>query len=122
MALKGIRVIEMAGLAPAPFCGMILSDLGAKVTRIDKVIAFYNTFVTQWTYCNLFIYCVTSSKHIVLMWFNFFFLLSYFIWRRCSSILLLNNTVRRFNELISYVWLYLIYLNLSLYICKIIFD
>jgi len=37
MALKGIRVIEMAGLAPAPFCGMILSDFGADVIRIDKV-------------------------------------------------------------------------------------
>nr|CAG4648647.1 EOG090X05UC [Polyphemus pediculus] len=36
MALKGVRVIEMAGLAPAPFCGMILSDFGAEVIRIDK--------------------------------------------------------------------------------------
>ena len=37
MALKGVKVIEMAGLAPAPFCGMILSDFGASVTRIDRV-------------------------------------------------------------------------------------
>lgn len=37
MALKGIRVIEMAGLAPAPMCGMILADFGAQVTRIDRV-------------------------------------------------------------------------------------
>ena len=37
MALKGIRVVEMAGLAPAPFCGMILSDFGADVVRVDKV-------------------------------------------------------------------------------------
>jgi alpha-methylacyl-CoA racemase len=36
-ALKGIRVIEMAGLAPAPFCGMILADFGADVVRIDRV-------------------------------------------------------------------------------------
>ncbi|KAL8625439.1 hypothetical protein ACOMHN_018584 [Nucella lapillus] len=36
MALKGIRVVEMAGLAPAPFCGMILSDFGAKVIRVDR--------------------------------------------------------------------------------------
>jgi len=35
-ALKGIRVIEMAGLAPAPFAGMILSDFGADVIRIDR--------------------------------------------------------------------------------------
>ncbi|XP_052796857.1 alpha-methylacyl-CoA racemase-like [Mya arenaria] len=36
MALKGMRVIEMAGLAPAPFCGMILADFGASVIRIDR--------------------------------------------------------------------------------------
>lgn len=37
MALKGIRVLEMAGLAPVPACGMILSDFGASVTVVDKV-------------------------------------------------------------------------------------
>ena len=37
MALKGLKVIEMAGLAPAPFCGMILSDFGARVIRVDRV-------------------------------------------------------------------------------------
>jgi len=37
MALKGLKVIELAGLAPAPVCGMILSDFGAKVIRVDKV-------------------------------------------------------------------------------------
>lgn len=36
MALKGIKVIELAGLAPAPFCGMILRDHGADVLRIDR--------------------------------------------------------------------------------------
>lgn len=36
MALVRIRVVEMAGLAPAPFCGMILADFGANVIRIDK--------------------------------------------------------------------------------------
>ncbi|XP_059148346.1 alpha-methylacyl-CoA racemase-like [Physella acuta] len=36
MALRGIKVIEMAGLAPVPFCGMILSDFGARVIRIDR--------------------------------------------------------------------------------------
>eukprot|EP01091_Cochliopodium_minus_P017660 TRINITY_DN6973_c0_g1_i1.p1 TRINITY_DN6973_c0_g1~~TRINITY_DN6973_c0_g1_i1.p1 ORF type:complete len:397 (+),score=105.08 TRINITY_DN6973_c0_g1_i1:31-1221(+) len=36
-ALNGIKVIEIAGLAPAPFCGMILSDFGADVTRVDRV-------------------------------------------------------------------------------------
>jgi len=37
MALKGLKVIEMAGLAPAPFCGMILADFGADVIRVDRV-------------------------------------------------------------------------------------
>jgi alpha-methylacyl-CoA racemase len=37
MALRGIRVLEMAGLAPGPFCGMILADFGATVIRIDRV-------------------------------------------------------------------------------------
>lgn len=36
-ALDGIRVIEMAGLAPAPYCGMILADHGADVIRVDRV-------------------------------------------------------------------------------------
>ena len=37
MALKGMKVIEIAGLAPGPFCGLILSDFGANVIRIVKV-------------------------------------------------------------------------------------
>lgn len=37
MALRGLKVIELAGLAPAPFCGSILADFGAHVTRVDKV-------------------------------------------------------------------------------------
>jgi len=34
--LKGLRVIEMAGIGPGPFCGMLLSDLGAQVLRIER--------------------------------------------------------------------------------------
>ncbi|XP_023335153.1 alpha-methylacyl-CoA racemase [Eurytemora carolleeae] len=37
MALKGLKVLELAGLAPAPVCGMILADFGAKVTRVDRL-------------------------------------------------------------------------------------
>lgn len=40
MPLKGIKVAEFVGLAPGPFCGKLLTDFGALVTRIDKVIAF----------------------------------------------------------------------------------
>ena len=34
--LKGYRVIEMAGIGPAPFCAMLLADLGAEVIRVDR--------------------------------------------------------------------------------------
>jgi alpha-methylacyl-CoA racemase len=36
-ALEGIRVIEMAGLAPSPYCGMILADFGAEVVVVDRL-------------------------------------------------------------------------------------
>src|SRR5579863_1774173 len=35
--LSGLRVVEFAGIGPGPFCGMLLSDLGADVVRIDRV-------------------------------------------------------------------------------------
>lgn len=35
--LNGIRVIELAGIGPTPFAGMMLSDMGAQVIRIDRV-------------------------------------------------------------------------------------
>ena len=35
--LDGIRVIEMAGLAPSPYCGMILADFGAEVVVVDRL-------------------------------------------------------------------------------------
>ncbi len=35
--LKGLKIIEFAGIGPAPFCGMLLSDLGADVVRIDRI-------------------------------------------------------------------------------------
>jgi len=34
--LAGMRILEFAGLGPAPFCGMLLSDLGADVVRIER--------------------------------------------------------------------------------------
>jgi alpha-methylacyl-CoA racemase len=37
MALRGVTCLEFAGLAPGPFCGKILKDLGARVIRIDRV-------------------------------------------------------------------------------------
>ncbi|MFO1190314.1 MAG: CaiB/BaiF CoA-transferase family protein [Alphaproteobacteria bacterium] len=35
--LKGLKIVEMAGIGPGPFCGMLLSDLGAEVVRVDRV-------------------------------------------------------------------------------------
>ena len=34
--LKGIRIVELAGLAPAPFAAMMLADHGAEVVRIER--------------------------------------------------------------------------------------
>jgi len=34
--LRGIRVVELAGLGPAPFAGMMLADMGADVVRVDR--------------------------------------------------------------------------------------
>jgi alpha-methylacyl-CoA racemase len=34
--LTGIKVVEMAGLAPSPYCGMLLSDFGADVVIVDR--------------------------------------------------------------------------------------
>jgi alpha-methylacyl-CoA racemase len=34
--LQGVKVLEFAGLGPAPFCGMLLADMGAEVVRIDR--------------------------------------------------------------------------------------
>jgi len=34
--LAGFRIIEIAGIGPGPFCGMMLADLGAEVLRVDR--------------------------------------------------------------------------------------
>lgn len=34
--LSEIKVVEFAGIGPGPFCGMLLSDMGAEVIRIDR--------------------------------------------------------------------------------------
>lgn len=35
--LKGLKVIEMAGIGPGPFCAMMLADMGAEVIRVDRL-------------------------------------------------------------------------------------
>jgi alpha-methylacyl-CoA racemase len=34
--LSGLKVIELAGIGPGPFCAMVLADMGADVLRIDR--------------------------------------------------------------------------------------
>jgi alpha-methylacyl-CoA racemase len=34
--LEGVRILEIAGIGPGPFAGMMLSDMGAEVLRIDR--------------------------------------------------------------------------------------
>jgi alpha-methylacyl-CoA racemase len=34
--LKGVKIIEVGGIGPGPFCGMMLSDMGADVIRIER--------------------------------------------------------------------------------------
>ena len=36
-ALDGIKIIELAGLGPAPFAGMMLADHGAEVIRVERL-------------------------------------------------------------------------------------
>ncbi|HSL56822.1 MAG TPA: CaiB/BaiF CoA-transferase family protein [Acidimicrobiales bacterium] len=37
--LSGIRIIEIAGIGPGPFCAMMLADMGADVIRVDRAQA-----------------------------------------------------------------------------------
>lgn len=34
--LKGLRVVELQGIGPGPFCGMMLADMGAELIRVDR--------------------------------------------------------------------------------------
>lgn len=34
--LSGTKIIELAGIGPGPFCGMLLADMGAEVIRVDR--------------------------------------------------------------------------------------
>jgi alpha-methylacyl-CoA racemase len=34
--LQGIKIIELAGIGPGPFCAMMLADLGAEIVRVDR--------------------------------------------------------------------------------------
>jgi alpha-methylacyl-CoA racemase len=34
--LVGLKVVELAGIGPAPFAAMLLADLGADIIRVDR--------------------------------------------------------------------------------------
>ena len=37
--LSGLKAIELQGIGPGPFCGMMLADMGAEVVRVDRAAA-----------------------------------------------------------------------------------
>jgi len=37
--LAGVKIVELGGIGPGPFASMLLSDLGADVVRIDRIMA-----------------------------------------------------------------------------------
>jgi alpha-methylacyl-CoA racemase len=37
--LSGVKIVEIAGLGPGPFCGMLLADLGAQVILVERLDA-----------------------------------------------------------------------------------
>ncbi|HEX9529966.1 MAG TPA: CaiB/BaiF CoA-transferase family protein, partial [Acidimicrobiales bacterium] len=37
--LGGVRIVELAGIGPGPFAGMMLADMGADVIRVDRAAA-----------------------------------------------------------------------------------
>ncbi len=45
--LSGVRVVEIAGIGPGPFCAMLLADLGAEVVRVDRATAPGDTGATR---------------------------------------------------------------------------
>lgn len=34
--LSGVKVVELQGIGPGPYCGMMLADMGAEIIRIDR--------------------------------------------------------------------------------------
>ena len=38
--LEGVKVIEVGGIGPGPFCGMMLSDMGAEIVRVERTGQF----------------------------------------------------------------------------------
>ncbi len=41
-ALTGFKIIEIAGIGPGQFCGMLLADMGAQIIRVERINDAYN--------------------------------------------------------------------------------
>ena len=41
--LQGVKVIELAGIGPGPFAGMLLADMGAEVISVERATDSSNT-------------------------------------------------------------------------------
>ncbi|MGW1025664.1 CoA transferase [Streptomyces sp. NPDC002577] len=50
--LAGIRVLELGGIGPGPFCGMLLGDLGAEVIRVERPGEAGRTAAHSWLHRN----------------------------------------------------------------------
>jgi alpha-methylacyl-CoA racemase len=37
--LAGLKVVELQGIGPGPFCGMMLADMGAEIIRVDRSVS-----------------------------------------------------------------------------------
>ncbi len=35
--LAGLKILELGGIGPGPFAGMLLGDMGAEVLRVDRL-------------------------------------------------------------------------------------
>jgi len=45
--LSGFKIIELAGIGPGPFCGMMLADMGAEVIRVERFSAAADSAATS---------------------------------------------------------------------------
>jgi alpha-methylacyl-CoA racemase len=45
--LSGFKIIELAGIGPGPFCGMMLADMGAEVIRVERFSAAADSAATR---------------------------------------------------------------------------
>ena len=59
MALRGLKVVEMAGLAPAPFAGMILAGRMVQIICLGMPLCSINYFETE-IICDQALLCFTD--------------------------------------------------------------